>query len=98
MRGREMARALGWFSVALGVAKFFAPRRLRQKHATPGKKSLLQGIGMREIATGVGLLTTGHSAGRLSKWMQARAGRDAIDLAFFVASLVSKGRRSWWRR
>jgi len=87
-------RALGWFSVGLGLAKLLAPRLFRRVNGMTGEEPVLHGFGLREIATGVALLATAPSSGRLASWMRARVGRDAVDLLLLAAALLSNGRRS----
>jgi L-ascorbate metabolism protein UlaG (beta-lactamase superfamily) len=87
VKGKRLARALGWLSVGLGIAEVAAPRRLGKLIGAPGHEWLLRAIGLREIAAGVGLLTAGHDPSLLSKWMWARVGGDALNLALLGAAL-----------
>jgi hypothetical protein len=88
MTGKKMARALGWVSVGLGLAQVIAPRRLGKLIGVRGYERLVRTLGMREIASGVGLLT-GRAGRNHSKWMWARIGGDAIDLALLGSALKS---------
>jgi uncharacterized membrane protein len=80
-----LARGLGWFSLALGVAQVAAPRRVARligieddgKHA-----AAMLAVGLREIATGVGILTRARPAG----WLRARVAGDALDVALLLAA------------
>lgn len=74
---RKAARTLGWFSIGLGVAELLMPRALASTVGLPGRAGLLRLYGLREIATGVGLLLTNKPA----PWIYARIGGDALDLA-----------------
>ncbi|HEX6706708.1 MAG TPA: hypothetical protein VF169_18260 [Albitalea sp.] len=76
-RADRAARALGWFSVGLGLAELLAPRALGRAIGLRDGDGLLQAYGLREIATGVGLLTARNKA----PWLWARVGGDALDLA-----------------
>jgi hypothetical protein len=72
--------ALGWFSIALGVAELMAPRQMaRLIGVTPNgrTRSILRAYGAREIATGIGILAQPTEA----KWLWSRVSGDAIDLA-----------------
>jgi hypothetical protein len=88
MKGREkqLARALGWFSIGLGLTEVVAPRGiarlvgLRRDHNV-----LIRLLGMREITHGIGILTQRPPVGAV--W--SRVGGDAIDLAFLGAALTS---------
>jgi uncharacterized membrane protein len=85
-----IARGLGWFSVGLGVAQTVAPRRVARLiglKGDEGQSRPMRAIGLREIATGVGVL--GES--RPAEWLWARVGGDVIDLAL-LAKAESKRR------
>jgi hypothetical protein len=74
--------ALGWFSVALGLAEVLAPRVLSRALGA-GKPTLVRGYGVREIAAGMGLL-----AGRRPRfWLWARVIGDAFDIASLLGTL-----------
>ena len=47
-----MAKGLGWFSIALGLAELLAPRATARATGAQHGKNLLQAYGVREIATG----------------------------------------------
>src|SRR5205085_6171972 len=55
--GLGAARGLGWFSIGLGLAELVAPRTMAELTGvrSPG---LLQLYGLREIACGVGILSS----------------------------------------
>jgi uncharacterized membrane protein len=85
---RRVARALGWFSVALGAVELFAPRRFSRAlgaRGTPIAGTLAALCGLREMAAGVGILTTRRPAG----WMTSRVAGDVMDVALLVAALGS---------
>jgi uncharacterized membrane protein len=78
--GDPLAGALGLFSIALGVAQVTAPRTVANFigiQDTKRNRDTMLAIGLREIATGIGILGRGAPAG----WLQARAGGDIMDLA-----------------
>jgi uncharacterized membrane protein len=72
---------LGWFSVGLGIAEVAAPRgvaRLIGIADSAERRLLLRAFGLRELASGAGIL-----AGRRPRgWLWSRVGGDAIDLGF----------------
>jgi hypothetical protein len=72
-----MASRLGWFSIALGLAELLMTRRIARATGMQGREGLLRAYGVREVATGVGLLT----AKRREPWLWARVAGDALDLA-----------------
>jgi uncharacterized membrane protein len=83
---RQLARALGWFSVGLGMAALITPSRMAQMVGVPesgGNQALLRAIGLREIASGVGILTQQDP----SSWLWARVGGDALDLAMLTRAM-----------
>jgi hypothetical protein len=81
----SMARGLGWFSLGLGVAEMLAPRALTRGLGMEGNEQLVQAYGLREIATGIGIL----SSARPAPWIWARVGGDALDMATLATGLRS---------
>lgn len=79
----QLARALGWFSVALGVAEVVAPRQLGRALGVEPNANLVRAVGLREIASGVGILTGRQRAG----WLWSRVAGDAMDLALLGAAI-----------
>ncbi len=71
------ARGLGWFSIGLGAAEILAPRLLGRALGMPNSGGLLFLYGLREIATGVGLLRAKNQ----TPWLWGRVAGDALDLA-----------------
>lgn len=75
------AVGLGWFSIGLGLADLLAPRQMArligadEEDATT--RAVLMGVGVRELACGVGLL----SKSRPALWSWARVAGDVMDLA-----------------
>lgn len=80
------AYGLGLFGIGLGLAELAAPRRLaRMIGAPPRHGGLVRAMGLREIASGVGILT--QRAPATAVW--ARVAGDAIDLACLGAAFIS---------
>jgi len=75
------ARGLGWFSIGLGAAEILAPRLLGRALGMPHSGGLIFLYGLREIATGVGLLR----AKNRTPWLWGRVAGDALDLATLAA-------------
>src|SRR5262245_20264349 len=89
----KIARGLGWFSIGLGLAEIAVPRGLTKLIGVRGNHSdLLRLLGIREIASGVGLLAERRPAGPLAAWMWSRVGGDAMNLALLGAALKSRRR------
>jgi uncharacterized membrane protein len=87
-RGERLARALGWFSLCLGFAEVLAPdglARLVGLESNDINRKLLRGMGLREIATGIGILSQPTS----STGVWSRVAGDAMDLAFLSSALRS---------
>jgi hypothetical protein len=78
---RPLATFLGLFSLGLGLAEFLSPRRLSELTGVP-RPALLRGYGVREITSGVGILTCDRPAG----WLWSRVAGDVIDLATLASA------------
>ena len=74
---QNTVRRLGWFSVGLGLAEFFAPRLMSRCVGLAGRERLIASYGIREIATGIGILTASDPR----PWIWGRVAGDALDLA-----------------
>jgi len=85
---RSPARALGWFSIGLGLAELAMPRRLARLVGAPNAPTLTRIFGLREIGTGIGILTSKDP----SPWLWGRVAGDALDVATVGAGLVTRGR------
>ena len=79
----SMARGLGWFSIGLGLAELLAPRALTRGLGMEGNEQIVQAYGVREIATGIGILSSNHPA----PWIWGRVGGDALDIATLATGL-----------
>jgi uncharacterized membrane protein len=77
LSGDRLAQALGWFSVGLGLAAVTAPRRMSRMIGLGDHNLLLRIIGLRELASGVGILTQRQPTG----WLWSRVAGDIMDLA-----------------
>lgn len=78
-----LADALGWVSMGLGLAALLAPRGLGRAIGMPEHAGLLRMIGLRELTSGVGLLTQ-HDQ---TPWLWSRVAGDAMDLALLGTAL-----------
>lgn len=74
---RSLARGLGWFSIGLGVVQLVAPRQVARFIGMSGSEGMIRACGVREIATGVGILLAEDP----KPWIYGRVGGDALDLA-----------------
>jgi uncharacterized membrane protein len=84
-RTRPISTGLGWLSIGLGLAELVAPGRLGHRIGMRddlASRRLLRAMGLREIATGVGIL----SSRRRWPWLWLRVGGDIVDLALIQRS------------
>jgi uncharacterized membrane protein len=84
----RVARGLGWFSIGLGLAQIAAPRtvaRMIGVNDDDTNRNTMLAIGVREIASGVGILTRERPVGPV--W--TRVGGDMMDLALLGRALRS---------
>jgi hypothetical protein len=78
-----LARGLGLFSIALGIAEVAAPRALARALGMKGQEGLIAGYGVREIATGIGILASKDP----TPWIWGRVAGDGLDLATLATAL-----------
>src|SRR5918997_880790 len=84
----RLARALGWFSLGLGLAQIAAPRRVANLIGLPGDEGdqkVMRLVGAREIASGFGIL----AQTKPTPWLWSRVGGDAMDLALLRSAMDS---------
>lgn len=84
----QLATGLGWFSIGLGLIEVIAPRALGRLIGAGEYSSLLPLLGLREIASGIGILRQERPVASL--W--SRVVGDGMDLAFLA--VASQGRHS----
>ena len=83
-----LARALGWFSLGLGLAQLAAPAKMAQMIGLPGDEDdqkVMRLVGAREIASGFGIL----AQSKPTPWLWSRVGGDAMDLALLKSAMDS---------
>jgi hypothetical protein len=83
-----LARALGWFSIGLGISEVIAPDSFCKALGMRGKESLVRAYGLREIAAGMGIL--GSRDGGQAPWVWSRVAGDALDLASLSGGLSDR--------
>jgi uncharacterized membrane protein len=82
------ARGLGWFSIGLGLAQIGAPHalaRLIGVNDDDETKNTMFAIGLREITSGLGILSQPRPTG----WVWSRVGGDLMDLALLSRAMGS---------
>ena len=87
--GERLARGLGWFSLGLGLTQIANPRGVARMIGLRGNdehRNAMVAIGMREIASGIGILMQHRPTGAV--W--SRVGGDVMDLALLGRALRSE--------
>jgi len=84
----QLARALGWFSIGLGLSQLLAAPRYTRALGVKGKEAVVRACGAREIAHGVLSLSTERRAG-----LRSRVGGDALDIAILGAAMRDNPKR-----
>jgi hypothetical protein len=77
----RLGRALGWFSIGLGLTELLAPKAVTQWLGMEGKEGLVRAYGARELASGVMCLSVNNDYGAWS-----RVAGDMLDLATLSAA------------
>jgi uncharacterized membrane protein len=78
-------RSLGWFSIGLGLTQLLAPKALGRAIGVGDQSTVMRLCGVRELASGVGLLSGKAPAA----FATSRVIGDVMDLALLGASLRS---------
>lgn len=87
-RGASLVQGMGWFSIALGLAQVLAPHRVADLiglDENDRNEGIMRALGMREIASGIGLFSQRND----EAFMWARVAGDAMDLALLGAAMRS---------
>ena len=85
MSDESVARGLGWFSVAVGLAFLVAPRRLARLFGMGDRPGLSRYLGVRDVLVGAGLLGWKSPA----PWVWGRASADASDAVMMGWGILS---------
>ena len=83
----RLAKGLGWFSIGLGLSEVLAPRGVARSIGVRDDLkncAILRLVGLRELATGVGILSKRRPAG----WVWARVAGDLMDIALASSALA----------
>src|SRR3954467_7801798 len=86
----KLARDLGYFSIALGVAELLAPKTIGNAIGLKGMEPVIRAYGAREVATGVAILAS-HDP---QPWIWARVAGDVADIATVAAGLQQDNART----
>lgn len=89
-REESLARTLGWLSVGLGLALLLTPRTVARVVGARPRPLLLRAFGLREMGSGVQILTGGP---RPAAGVWSRVAGDALDLAALGLAFGSRHAR-----
>lgn len=78
----QLARGLGWFSLALGAVELMAPGTLTRALGLQGKEKLVRAYGVREVMAGIPTLSMDKQVG-----LASRIAGDVIDIATLLPAL-----------
>src|SRR4051812_10089686 len=84
----QLGRALGWFSIGLGVAELVAPRQITRALGMEGREGLVRAYGAREIVAGVLSLSTEKDIG-----LWSRLAGDALDIVCLASAYRADNRQ-----
>ncbi len=73
----RIAKGLGWFSIGVGLAAIAAPGGVSRLIGLDNHRLLLRMVGVRELASGIGILTNRKP----TAWLWSRVAGDIMDLA-----------------
>lgn len=83
MNTAQFSRGLGWFSIGLGLTELLAPRSLaRTIGLSEDHDGVIRALGVREIASGLGLLARPKPTG----FAWSRVAGDSMDLSLLGAA------------
>jgi hypothetical protein len=77
----RLGKALGWFSLGLGLVELLAPHRITRALGMEGQETLVRAYGAREISSGIVSLSTEKQLG-----LWSRVGGDGIDIATLLTA------------
>lgn len=80
MANRSGTDEIGWFSIGLGATQLLVPQKLGRMIGVGEHPFTMRMLGMREIASGIGILV--QQRPKASLW--ARVAGDALDFALLL--------------
>ena len=84
----NLARGLGWFSIALGLTELLGAKRVARALGLTGSETLIRFFGMREIGAGMATLSTEKPFG-----LWSRVAGDALDLVTLATAFDAPPRQ-----
>jgi hypothetical protein len=93
MKSERLPWTLGWVSLGIGLTELTFPKGLCRVMGVPKRHAgLMRVFGLREVASGLGLLLQPHRR----EWVWARVAGDALDLTLLgVAFRFPLANRGW---
>src|SRR5205814_2144919 len=85
----RVVQGIGWFSIGLGLMELLAPRAVCRCLGIKPRSGLMRLLGLREITSGVGILSQPQEP----MWLKARIAGDAMDLALLGAAYLGPSSR-----
>jgi hypothetical protein len=86
MNDIDAARALGWASIGIGLTELAGTKYVEEMLGVNDHATLLRAFGLREIASGVGILSQDEPTTALATALWSRVAGDAVDLAMLAAA------------
>ncbi len=95
MKLERLSWALGWASVGIGLAELTFPERIGRVLGAPKRSGLMlmRSLGLREVASGLGLLLQPHRR----EWLWTRLVGDALDLTLLAVSFRQPRANRFWQ-
>lgn len=78
----RMAKALGWFSIGLGLTELVAAERITRALGMEGREALVRAYGVRELGHGIVSLSPDKHLG-----LWSRVAGDGLDIATLMAAM-----------
>ncbi|MBK3802083.1 hypothetical protein GAY33_23190 [Azospirillum brasilense] len=78
----RLARALGWYSIGLGLTELFAAKRITRALGMEGKEALVRAYGVRELGHGIVSLSPDKHLG-----LWSRVAGDGLDIATLMTAM-----------
>ncbi len=93
MNTERLPWTLGWVSLGIGLTELSFPKGLcRVMGVSKRHSGLMRLLGLREVASGLGLLLQPHRR----EWVWARVAGDAIDLALLAVTFrLPRANKGW---
>lgn len=90
----RLARMLGWLSLGRGMSQLLMPQVISRTAGMAEHPILLRALGLREIASGIGILGQPRKTG----WLWSRVAGDVMDLALLGMAANVPGKSGARRR